>query len=63
MELQNFSQPIVDSWFREDSQIDFATGNVFLHVSLRPPLPCQETFQSKIDDQFKMCALADVDDA
>ena len=24
---------------KEDSQIDFATGNIFLHVSLRPPLP------------------------
>ena len=25
--------------------------------------PCLETFQSKIDHQFKMCSLADVDDA
>ena len=25
--------------------------------------PCLETLQSKIDHQFKMCALADVDDA
>ena len=47
---------------REDSQIDFATRNVYLHVSLRPPTSCLETFQSKIDNQFKMCALAEVDD-
>ena len=25
--------------------------------------PCLETFQSEIDHQFKMCALADVDNA
>ena len=30
----------------EDSQIDFAAGNgYFLNFSLRPPPPCQETFQ------------------
>ena len=27
------------------------------------PPSCLETFQSKIDHQFKLCALADVDDA
>ena len=27
-----------------------------------PPPSCLETFQSKIDNQFKMCELADVDD-
>ena len=52
---------------REDSQIDFASGKCFLHVSLRPlpppPPPSRlETFQSKINNQFKMCALADVYD-
>ena len=31
--------------------------------TLPPPPPYLETFQSKIDHQFKMCALADVDDA
>ena len=28
-----------------------------------PPPPRLETFQSKIDNQFKICTLADVDDA
>ena len=42
---------------REDSQIDFVTGNVFLHIFLRPPPPRLEMFQ------FKMCVLADADDA
>ena len=43
---------------REDSQIDFVTGNVFLHI-----FPRLEMFQFKIDNQFKMCVLADADDA
>ena len=47
---------------REDSQIDFASRNVYLHVSLRPSPSCLEIFQSKIDNQFKMCALAHADD-
>ena len=47
---------------REDSQIDLATRNVYLHVPLRPPPSYLETFQSKIDNQFKMCAVADLDD-
>ena len=47
----------------EDSQIDSVTGNVFFaHFSLTPtPLP--RKFQSKIDNQFTLCALADVDDS
>ena len=49
--------------FREDSQIDFATENVFCTFLSDPHPLCLETFQSKIDNQFKMCALADVDDA
>ena len=51
---------------REDSQIDFATGNVFFARFSQTPTPhppCLETFQPKIDNQFKMCALVDVDDA
>ena len=59
----NDPHPPLQASFREDSKIDFATGNVFLHVSLRPPPPCLETLQSKIDNQFKMCGLANVDDA
>ena len=44
---------------REDSQIDFATGN-FFNVFLELPSPaCVPTW---IDDQFKMCSLDDVDD-
>ena len=46
---------------REDSQIDFVTGNVFAHFSQTPPR--LETFQPEIDNQFKMCALTDADDA
>ena len=45
---------------REDSQIHFATGNVFCTFLSDPHL---ETFQSKIDNQFKMCSLPDADDA
>ena len=44
---------------REDSQINFVTGTVFCTFSFAH----LETFQSKIDNQFKMCALADADDA
>ena len=46
---------------REDSQIDFVTSNVSAHFSQTPPR--LETFQSKIDNQFEMCVLADADDA
>ena len=46
---------------REDSQIDFVTGNVFCTFFSDPPR--LEMFQSKIGNQFKMCALADADDA
>ena len=37
----------------------------FMNVSLRPPPPplCPDTFQSKIDNQFKMCPLTNVDNA
>ena len=35
----------------------------FAHFSQTPPPPMPETFQSKIDNQFKMCVLADADDA
>ena len=45
---------------RDDSQILLQV--MFLHIFLRPP-PRLETFQSKIDNQFKMCALAGADDA
>ena len=48
---------------REDSQIDFATGNVFCTFLSDPHPTCLETFQPKIDNQFKMCALVDEDDA
>ena len=49
---------------REDSQIDFAMGNIFCSFLSDPPTPpCLEMFQSKIDNQFKMCALADENDA
>ena len=44
---------------REDSQIDFATGN-FLQLFSQDPLPA---FQPKIDNQVKMCSLDDADDA
>ena len=50
------------SRLREDSQIDLAMRNFFLNISLRPPTPCLETFQSKIDIQFKLCQLTAVDD-
>ena len=59
-----FSEKVAEilKTLREDSQIDFVTGSVFCtFFSDRPPL--LETFQSKIDNQFKMCALADADDA
>ena len=46
---------------REDSQI-LLQVMFFAHFSQTPP-PRLETFQSKIDNQFKMCALADADDA
>ena len=46
--------------FREDSQIDFATGNIFC-MFLSDPTPCLEMFQSKIDSQFKMCSLVNAD--
>ena len=46
---------------KEYSQIDFVTGNVFCTLCQTPSR--LETFQSKIDNQFKMCALADADDA
>ena len=46
---------------REDSQIDFVTGNVFCTFSSDPPR--LETFQPEIDNQFKICVLADADDA
>ena len=45
---------------REDSQI-LLQVMFFAHFSQTPPR--LETFQSKIDNQFKMCALADADDA
>ena len=49
---------------REDSQIDFATGNVFFfNFPLRPSPSCLEPFQPKIDNQLKMCSLDDADDA
>ena len=48
---------------REDSQIDFAMGNVFLNVSVRHPPCCLETFKSKINNHFKIGSLTDVDDA
>ena len=53
---------------KEDSQIDFATGNVFFARFSQtpiphPPPPRLETFLPKIDNLFKMCALVDVDDA
>ena len=41
----------------------FATGNVFLTFLSDTHSPCLETFQPKIDNQFKMCALVDVDHA
>ena len=47
---------------REDSQIDFVTGNAFCTFFSGPP-PRLEMFQPEIDNQFKMCALADADDA
>ena len=35
----------------------------FARFSQTPTPPRLETFQSKIDNQFKLCAFADVDDA
>ena len=53
----------ISRWIREDSQIDFAAENFFARFSHTPNPPCLEAFQSKIDNQFKICTLADVDNA
>ena len=50
-------------FIREDSQIDFATGNVYFLTFLSDLHPCLEPFQPKIDNQFEMCSLDDADDA
>ena len=48
-------------FIREDSQIDFATGNFFeLFSQTSTPLPA---FQPKIDNWFKMCLLDNADEA
>ena len=50
-------------FIREDSQIDFTTtGNVF-STFLSDLHSCLESFQLKIENQFKMCSLDDGDDA
>ena len=36
---------------------------MFLCTFLPDPTPYPEMFQSKIDNQLKMCSLANVDDA
>ena len=47
-------------FIREDSQIDFATGNFFqLFSQTSTPLT---TFPPKIDNRFKMSSLDDADD-
>ena len=47
----------------KDSQIDFATRNVFfLTFLLDLYSPCLESFQPKIDNEFKMCSLNDAND-
>ena len=49
-------------FIREDSQIDFATVNV-LSTFLSDLHSCLESFQLKIENQFKMCLLDYGDDA